>query len=500
VTLFGLVVAGFAGCSGKAARRSAESGSAAAGEASFAGAGGMASGEGGGNGEGADAGFGGIEGAGRGGSAGTFGSGGSAASGGAAGTMTLGGTSGVGASAGTAGAGASSGSAGTSSSEGGAGSTDGVWKCLPAALGDGRTCDCGCGIPDPDCDGSGVESCDVCAQVGGCAFATCPSNVAQDDNARCEVPEGWTCGVRSFGDGFCDCGCGVLDSDCGGKSSQHCLACPFGGCSRDFCGTIDPNDNSICTSAPYAWTCDERLYRDGVCDCACGFFDPDCETRGIEACERCDGEGSCSGLACPGLVNEDAIHSCFKPSPPPEWRCHADHYGDGSECHCGCGVQDPDCRENVPGRCEFCACGPCPASLHPNDPTQCAPPPSDWICPPEWYSDEFCDCGCGVLDLRCSENNYGCERCEGCAHGHCERIDQSNKTRCTFDVPETWECAEDFYYDDVCDCGCGTLDRDCLSPDKSDCDICNSDGSCSDVVCADPESTILLDDNTACSD
>lgn len=81
------------------------------------------------------------------------------------------------------------------------------WLCASGSYASGDGCDCGCGAPDPDCDAPavrvrGCELGEACARDGAC--------VALPD----DVPAGWSCNAAWFGDGACDCACGVDDPDC----------------------------------------------------------------------------------------------------------------------------------------------------------------------------------------------------------------------------------------------------------------------------------------------
>lgn len=58
---------------------------------------------------------------------------------------------------------------------------------------------------------------------------------------------GWTCSPFFFGDGFCDCGCGTVDSDCADASVASCDFCDVGCDASGTCATIDPNNNAVCT-------------------------------------------------------------------------------------------------------------------------------------------------------------------------------------------------------------------------------------------------------------
>src|SRR5262249_22811870 len=56
-----------------------------------------------------------------------------------------------------------------------------------------------------------------------------------------------------------------------------------------------------CSPAPNCvWTCDPASIGDGFCDCGCGAFDPDCGANAtVAACDFCADSGSCSaGLLC----------------------------------------------------------------------------------------------------------------------------------------------------------------------------------------------------------
>ena len=376
------------------------------------------------------------------------------------------------------------------------------WTCTPAAYNDGSVCDCACGIRDPDCKNAKVSSCDSCVTVGSCANGACPSDVASADNSQCEIPVRWVCEARLYGDGRCDCGCGTLDIDCPDATYVACEACR--GCSDGSCDTIDQQDNSVCTAPPGYWTCAPRLYRDGTqCDCGCGFFDPDCETPGIEACDRCNDNDSCSLQACPGVIDPDMNGSCKPPPPPPEWTCYPYQYGGNQACDCGCGAPDIDCATSDIELCAECSnCGgtDCRQTVKATDTTQCNPPTADWTCPAKYYADGTCDCGCGVLDPKCwgIEDGYVCQNfpVEGCSGGIKSHIDPNHNERCTVGVPSGWTCNRGFYGDGLCDCGCGAEDVDCGSSNASACKKCDDPGSCSTTACPGP---ILGSDNAHCS-
>ncbi len=434
------------------------------------------------------------------------GAGGSRAAGAGGGGAGNGGLSGSSSTSGGAGHAAGAGSGGQAALGGSAGMGGGAvvvpagWTCQTSKYADGKSCDCGCGLLDPDCGNQSIESCDACNLLGGCAHGPCPSDVDPDDNSRCSLPATWICSAAAYGDGVCDCGCGAQDVDCSSTSPAACAACPSTGCAQDTdCKGLDPNDNTLCTTPPTRWTCEPGAYRDGSrCDCGCGFWDPDCASHTADACEKCDGEGSCSKQGCPGNISASANDACNK-VPPAGWTCSAWQYADQMTCDCGCGAPDPDClTSDDPRECDSCACGHCPESVDPEDPTKCAPAPPGWTCPAEDYASGSCHCGCGVMDPACIPYAY-CQTCDdGCAHGHCEVIDENDITQCSFVIPSSWKCPDASYGDAVCDCGCGADDPLCAGITRSSCQSCTTPGSCSALPCDDPENQINPTNNAAC--
>lgn len=323
------------------------------------------------------------------------------------------------------------------------------------------------------------------------------------------APEGWTCSPFLYGNGVCHCGCGVVDVDCASASVDDCEVC-WAGCTGAGCpGPIDPDNNATCTGVSPNWRCDERFWGDGsLCHCGCGAFDPDCDANDIEACDRCDFEGSCSAGECPGTIDPDNISSCDPPDPPADWVCVENFYADGNVCHCGCGAVDLDCPDDSIDSCQNCeVCGyaACDIIVDPEDIASCRPTPPGWTCSGHPYGDGyadgiFCDCGCGVPDPDCGTlAASSCEVCSveygSCAEDHqCTGIDPEDNTRCIDPVPSGWLCDRDAYGDEACDCGCGVRDVDCSSGDPGVCDLCDAEGSCSNASCDD----LVEDDNASC--
>jgi hypothetical protein len=55
--------------------------------------------------------------------------------------------------------------------------------------------------------------------------------------------------------------------------------------------------------------------------------------------------------------------------------------------------------------------------------------------------------------------------------------DNFNLMACT-GGPPGWTCAVFYYSDAFCDCGCGVLDPDCIDGTVASCDYCGAEGSC----------------------
>jgi hypothetical protein len=171
--------------------------------------------------------------------------------------------------------------------------------------------------------------------------------------AGTDVPLIWSCGLASYGGGDgCTCGCGAHDPDCSGASSAACAAngCATAGSCAKTCADVAGSDNARCADTPAGWTCSPLYYRDGtICDCGCGAPDPDCLETTAEACDYCNDPGSCT-TDCTDIDELDNS-TCDIPG----WTCDPGSYSDGTLCDCGCGVVDPDCRDQTGTSCQRCA-------------------------------------------------------------------------------------------------------------------------------------------------
>ncbi len=331
-----------------------------------------------------------------------------------------------------------------------------AWTCNPRDYSDDWWCNCGCGIQDPDCDANDLASCD---------YFQCA--VDPTDPTRCiEVPAGWTCEAYLYGGNSCDCGCGIADPACGGPESSHCTGarCPAG-------TYIDPFDNAQCLPIVAGWTCDAGDYWNGFCDCGCGVQDPDCIGLGLAQCSnhctRCDEHGCTEAK-----VDPTDLTKCI--TIPDTWACAPYSYADGL-CHCACGAKDFDCNSTTsPGECKQDNCGS--DIVDPLDTTKCKPMPplpSWWICAEYEWTNQICDCGCGIQDFACGSttDRVECGSSNWFRCGDFQILDPLDTTRCITppSPPAGWLCSSTLYGNKNCECGCGVTDIDCLSGQLSEC-------------------------------
>ncbi|MFZ9888614.1 MAG: hypothetical protein ACO3JL_14035, partial [Myxococcota bacterium] len=392
------------------------------------------------------------------------------------------------------------------------------WTCDEALFDDtADKCDCGCGARDPDCD-SPTATCDTT----NCGAGTALSNT---NNALCvpSLPAAWECRPAEYGNGICDCGCGVQDVDCANLNDASCaethcedgfapaptnnalcteLTCGDGRVSRgelcdgnnldgETCVSLGRGtggvlacasdclafDTTGCTgldaTVPAAWTCDEAYYDDDldICDCGCGVLDPDCADATLAACDvRNCGPGF--------LPSATENYTCDQlPPAPAEWTCESYYFNAGDGCDCGCGALDPDCRDDTAEACDF---NNCDADAVPvaTDNTRCEVPAdaAQWTCNPDYFgSGDGCDCGCGVVDPDCADATEA-----SCLYNNCDiglvPSASANETCEAPTAPAEWTCAESFFgSDDGCDCGCGVVDPDCADGTAASCDFNNCD-------------------------
>ncbi len=320
---------------------------------------------------------------------------------GASGTTTVAGTTSVAGSTSPAGAagvgvgGAAGGVAGSAAAAGVAGlsggGTAGVaggtgtgavpgWTCPASSYGTADGCDCGCGVTDKDCidaattwgtnDGNTALWCQSYLLPGSCvplATAEAVLAILSGDNSKCSIaPAGWTCSLSFYADGTCDCGCGVVDSDCSSAASCDPTS-RVGACSmNDDYTVISPTNRGLCSkSIPAGWTCSLTAYGDGRCDYGCGVADvaSDCPTG---ATPYCNSAGACSRdttVACSAISTSD--HTKCEAG---TWTCDPARRID-DVCDCGCGAPDPYCVTSLRKECGTCGSpGSCARSCEDIDP------------------------------------------------------------------------------------------------------------------------------------
>jgi hypothetical protein len=178
------------------------------------------------------------------------------------------------------------------------------------------------------------------------------------------------------------------------------VTCADGTCEDDE--SACPDDP--CESCEFDWT----NYGSACCDTAWGEFGIDCAT--LESNYGWD----CAGCACPG---------------------------DG-EATCGDGVCSGDeTFDNCPADCDE------PVTI-----------PDEWTCPESYYTDSWCDCGCGAYDPTCDDPDAGLW--DNCAEGCVDPTSPDCNDAVVVDCDAEWDaCVESLagteYYE-----ACGAEDCD----------------------------------------
>ena len=165
------------------------------------------------------------------------------------------------------------------------------------------------------------------------------------------VPAGWTCSAGLYGDGSCNCGCGVLDEpDCDVPLDYYDCPAAYDGCEDGF--GPDPADPRRCAPVPGGWTCSWFRLANRRCDCGCGIADPDCPA--VARVSDCRDDGCGSGM---GPDPRD-LTQCMAAAPQDHWTCDLDLLFDGAQCDCGCGAVDTDCPGGATAAsCDTVHCG-----------------------------------------------------------------------------------------------------------------------------------------------
>ena len=241
-----------------------------------------------------------------------------------------------------------------------------------------------------------------------------------------QISTDWDCDAGLYGDGWCDCGCGAVDTDdCIDKTANWC------DWDHDHCpGSLYPEwrNNSNCIELdanpefPDGWRCSSIAWADGYCDCGCGGMDTDCPSLDAVDCD----EDWCSWSEWPGYFdNTTCVAFGMDTDLPAEWGCSSLDYGNGP-CDCGCYAADLDCGDNSIHSCNVNNCfdETDTVASYPgfNENMYCYPLGDDtdpaligWTCLPRYLGDGGCDCGCGTVDIDCLT-----DAADDCYETHCE--------------------------------------------------------------------------------
>ncbi|MCL2822702.1 MAG: hypothetical protein FWD57_01800, partial [Polyangiaceae bacterium] len=119
---------------------------------------------------------------------------------------------------------------------------------------------CGDGVATWDPDNDIYEQCDqsdlagkTCKDLGFDGGDLGCFDICTFDTVGCwnGVPPDWNCDDDKYNDGtVCDCGCGYLDPDCGSQLSGACDTCSEAGSCAESCDHIRAEENWLCVDKP----------------------------------------------------------------------------------------------------------------------------------------------------------------------------------------------------------------------------------------------------------
>ena len=335
----------------------------------------------------------------------------------------------------------------------------------------------------------------VCPQLP----PTTSSQLAKN-NTFGNPPAGWTCDPALYYEAdsgmslpySCDCGCGVIDPDCG-YTLPSCdvqtwnpmytsLTCEGVSAPADisYCRL----DSATCQLLPPGlarggvgdWTCVPDVYNEMAdpgtslndCDCNCGGVDPDCQAK-------------FNDIYCVGIVDE--VSGAPLPIPrSSNLECLVTSAG--TAC---AGKEDEVKAMEGP---EPVVCPQLPAtSPRKLNRGSWNKPPYGWTCEPERYyqldcpynATIVCDCGCGIIDPDCGFEVTSCDkqewkpeytklRCDGKSQPMDMLYCRLESATCQPLPPglakgatSAWTCIPDVYSElsdpgtslNDCDCNCG---------------------------------------------
>jgi len=386
---------------------------------------------------------------------------------------------------------------------------------------DNGDCDGACGCSD---DTSCLDECGV-PNGDGSSCADCagvPNGDSAEDCAGTCV-EGWLFGY--LGDGWCDgsdaawgidlscydCDNGDCAGDCGCELDIADGACDCDGNTDDCCGEC-AGDNSSCggsgdTNGGGVDVTDvvamvgDILGTEALDECAANEADMNgdggTDVMDVILAVEAILSGQVGGCTDADANNYDADAnyddgSCTYDPPTCAdqglWDCGdgqcipTSYVCDGSDEFCNAGW-GPDCANGADegldacGYTDDCVAGACDGCEF------------DWTA----YGSECCDTAAGEYGLDCAtlEGTYGWD-CSGCECPLDGAGDDGGS-----DIPDEWTCADGYYTDTWCDCGCGAYDPVCDDPDASQWSNCASGFACVDPTSPDCEE---VGGSEACSD
>ncbi len=162
------------------------------------------------------------------------------------------------------------------------------------------------------------------------------------------------------------------------------------------------------------------------------------------------------------LFSYRSLAAPAKPEVPDAWTCPEDWYGDEG-CDCGCGVIDIDCPDALASSCEYYGrCNIYGTAVDLENNAICI----EDICGNAQVVDESCDDG-NLIDGDGCGSNCQVERGYYCGL-HPEGIQPVSVCE---ETPENTRCPTRLLEDDLCHCGCDVIDPVCPSSTLEECEI-----------------------------
>lgn len=332
------------------------------------------------------------------------------------------------------------------------------WLCLPAAQGDGSTCDCNCGDIDPDCA-------DPLLPVVGCDGGSCKP----DGTCGACVPK---CAGKDCGPDGCGGNCGVCnDPNAGICQNGTCVAecqpqCEGKACGDDGCGGAC----GVCTGSL-------------VCSAGqCVGIDPD-----LSCVNFCGGlaPGGCActkGCEISGTCCADIAKACACITDCKNKECG----DDGCGGVCGTCNEGELCTGNFQCQSDPCANDPCAGH------GVCTPGTGACVCDANYTGSNCTACATGLVDYpNCTPDQCAGVQNPCSGHGSCDPISGA----CS--------CAQGYVGANCDACATGSGYPNCQDPcsgkncdDANACtdDKCDTSGNCLHVA-----NTAPCDDGNPCT-